>query len=72
MAAEVGGQERQQVVCVWCRRTGPSPVKKKLVEPGRDYPLFCRDCKGVGVIPVTDPDAARFLEPARTELQVPL
>lgn len=55
--------ERQRVVCVWCRRQGPSPVKKRLREPGRDYPLWCRDCNAVGVIPVDDPDAARYLEP---------
>ena len=45
---------RQQVECVWCKWRGDSPVKKFLREPGRDYPLECRQCHAVGLRPVDE------------------
>lgn len=49
---EAAKSAKQQVVCAWCKWTGDSPVKKILREPGRDYPLYCRQCGGVGLEPV--------------------
>ena len=45
---------RELVVCVWCGWRGRSPVKRKLVRPGMDYPVECRQCHAIGLRPVNE------------------
>ncbi len=45
-------KEKQKVICAWCKKQGDSPVKKILKIPGKDYPLECRDCGAIGIVPI--------------------
>jgi len=42
---------KQQVRCVWCGWEGPSPAKKSLQQSGKDYPLTCKSCGAIGIVP---------------------
>ena len=49
---------KQIVRCAWCSWQGESPVKKKLIVAGQDYPIECRQCHAIGLAPIisSEPD----------------
>jgi len=51
MIVNVSGESRQTVRCAWCGWEGKSPIKKKLVTAGLDYPLECHECGAIGLQP---------------------